>query len=345
MARYSARVGADNKLGQIADMLRAGAAPLEASEGGREILAALDDLNRLVGQELRVFATTLGSRRFNARVYFFEQVRKGKKGRWQSDGVQLAEPEFIPGGPDHLRALMGGVLAKETTTTGRMAMWVRGMPEVDDNTFFVFVMHSSGFETALSLGEKGWSHMRIAGPQLELTLSAMLRPRPSRMVVWDTLIEAQMKVMDSGLRADFTELWKDHTRSPMTDELWGQFLEMIFLRGDQLLFLHEVGRATAVNLLRESQKLQGVLVHTVENVLAEYKEKMAQLEKSHSRALTKFKTDMERHRAAKDVATKRVTQLEREAQELRNQLKQAGPAGASVGREQTLGRALDRFFG
>jgi polyhydroxyalkanoate synthesis regulator phasin len=344
MPRYSANAGIEHKLGQIADLLRAGAEPLEASDGGREILASLDDLNRLVGQELRVFGRTLGSRRFNARIYFFDRVRKGNRTRWQLDGVQMAEPEFLPGGPDHLRALMSSVINSDKTKSARMAMWVRAMPEVDDNTFFVFIVHSSGFETALSLGEKGWAHMRIGATQLELTLSTMMRPRPSRLVVWETLIEAQMRVMDTSLRADFTELWKDHTRSPMTDELWRQILEMICLRGDNLLFMHEIGRATAVTLVEESQKLQGALVHLVENILAEHKEKMSQVEKGHARALAKFKTDTERHRAAKEVATKRVGQLEREMQELRNQLKQVGPGGVPVGREQTLGRALDRFF-
>lgn len=346
MARDSSRTGLETKLTQIADLLRDASEPLEASEDGREILAALDDLNRLVGQELRVFASSLGVRRFNARVYSFEQVRKGNRGRWQLDGVQMAEPEFVPGGPDHLRALMRSTLNTDNSKNGRMAAWVRGMPEVDDNTFFFYIIHSSGFETALSLGAKGWAHMRIGSTQLQLTLLTMLRPRPSRLAVWETLIEAQMKVMDSSLRADFTELWKDNTRSPMTDELWRQFLEMIVLSSEQLMFMHEIGRATAVGLVEESQKLQGVLVHIIENILGEHKEKMSQVEKGHARALAKFKTDMERHRAAKDVATRRVAQLEREAQELRNQLKQAGASGvgARIGREQSLGRALDRFF-
>jgi hypothetical protein len=228
----------------------------------------------------------------------------------------------------------------------RMAVWVRAMPEVSDETYFAFVVHSSGFETTLSLGEQGWSHMRIASGALEMTLSSMMRPRPSRMEIWEKLATTQMEVMDASLRRDFTELWKDHTRSPMTDELWTSILELIFLRGDLLMFMHEVGRATSVGLIQESQKLQGALVHLLDKIVSEHPEKLAQMEKTHARALAKFKADIERQKGAADVVRKRLTQVEREAHELRTQLKRVG-AGTAVSvdiNRHSIGLALDRFF-
>jgi hypothetical protein len=336
--------GLFERLHQLFDTLTEQAEPLEASSGGQEVLAAIEDLNTLVGRELRIFARAVGTRHYHARVYLLEQIRKGNRSRWQLDSVQLAEAEFMPGGPGHLRALMKGGMENIEGKGNRMAVWVRAMPEVGDNTFFAFLIHSSGFETTLSLDEKGWSHVRVNGAKLELTLGSMMRPRPSRMEIWQRLQETQIGLMDESLRGDFTELWKDHTRSPMTDELWQSILEMIFLRGDLLMFMHEVGRATSVGLIQESQKLQGALVHLVEKLVAEHNEKLAQMEKSHTRALAKFKTDLERHRSSTDVVRKRLTHVEREAQELRNQLKRAGGGGGADVSQQSIALTLDRFF-
>lgn len=346
MAKIELPAGLHEMLSDLFNSISAPAEPLEASAGGKEILASLADINSLIGRELRIYAHAVGSRRYQARVYFFEQLRKGNRGRWQLGSVEFAEPEFIPGGPDHLRTLMKAGMQNIEGKGSRIAVWVRAMPEVSAETFFAFVVHSSGFETALTLNEEGWSHVRAGSGALEMTLGSMMRPRASRMEIWQKLATTQMELMDESLRRDFTELWKDHTRSPMTDELWASILEMIFLRGDLLMFMHEVGRATSVGLVQESQKLQGALVHLFDKIINEHPEKLAQMEKSHARTQAKSKADIERHKGAADVMRKRLAQVEREAHELRTQLKRSASAGdgGGEGSRQSIGLALDRFF-
>lgn len=332
------------KIGSIREEMNAKAEPLETSESGRDILAATVAMNATVARQLKLYSRALGTRNFVARIYLMHEVRKGKRAHWEQFDVQMAEPEFIPGGPAHLQALMDRALQNQSPDSKGIAFWAHAMPKPDNDAFFVYARHSDGTEAALVQNDGHWAELGLQPTAIQLTVASLLSPRESRIEPWRRLVKGWAEIVSSDVREDFTDYMKRHKGQELTDEAWEDFVQVVFCRESLLMFLHEVARATSGPLLFESQNLLQTLVGLIEKTLEEHNEKQTQMEKTHTRALTRFKTDLARERATKDVVSKRVKQLEREATELRNQLKQAGTGQIAPESQKSLGLVLDRFF-
>lgn len=332
------------KLDNLREQMSVKAKPLEESESGRDVLAAVNDMRTTVARELKLYSRALGARRFIARLYVYREIRKGSRRRWEQVDVVLAEPEFVPGGPEHLRALMARTLEVLVPDSKSMVFWVHSMLEPDDDAFFMLARHSNGFEAALVHNGGQCIEMQLSEAAITLTLTALMRPRESRMKPWRQLAQSLTNIVDVDLREDFTGYLKQHAGRELTDESWEEFISMVFHRQSFLIFMHEIGRLTSAPILDESERLLKTLVTLVEKTLEEHSEKTAQMEKAHTRAMTRFKTDLARERATKEVVTKRIKQLQREAEELRKQIKASGAGQANASRPQSLGLALDRFF-
>jgi hypothetical protein len=312
------------------------AKPLEDSASGRDVLAAVNDMQSSVARELKLYSRAIGARQFVARLYIFREVRKGSRGRWEPVDVVLAEPEFVPGGPEHLRAVMSETLGVLVPESKGMAFWVHSTHGPDVDGFFMLARHSNGFEAALTQHGGQCTELQLSEAAITQALSDLMRPRESRLKPWRQVIKSLTSIVDVDLREDFAEYSKQHAGRELTDDAWSEFISMVFHRRSFLLFMHEIGRITSAPVLDES----GILLKT----LVALDEKTAQMEKAHTRAMTRFKADLARERATKDVLTKRIKQVEREAQESRKQLKLSGAGPTNVGLQQSVGLALDRFF-
>jgi hypothetical protein len=315
---------------------------LDSTPQGREILDMLDDIKKTVGRELGVYQRIMGARRFHGRVFTFCREKKGKRRQWVRSETQLAEAEFLGNGVPHLRTLMLDMMQAEEDKA--LAMWVHPMPSLERDVFYGFVLHPDGAEAVVIFDGGNIIPMSWGEKQRALTLEMLLRRPENSAKRWASIVKAQISVMREALREDVTEFLTKNPGS-MSDEVWEEFLHLLYARKEHLMLLQEVGRATGVSLLHESQKMVGAMVDLVEKALANHNEKLAGMEKTHARALKRFKTDLDKYRSARDVAASRTKQLEREMQSLRKQLQRTGSSTQSEQSNQnSIGLALDRFF-
>lgn len=319
------------------------AEPLESTEDGREILEMVEHASKTIGNELMVFANAIGVRRFNARIFTFEQHKKGKRKQWQLCDVQPAAPEFLSGGAGSLRALMRGAMS---VTEGKtIAVWVNAMPVSNEQVFFALALHQNGLEAAFAIGGRHWSPLSLGEASLEMTLGVMLsRPSAREGSRWDAMIRAQIEVMRDDLREDMAEFLKSEGGSDLTDERWEELLHLIYGRRNHLVLMQEVARSCGTGLVHECQKILGAMVHLIDTALEGNSEKMASIEKTHARALKRFQTDLLKFKSGRDVATNRLKVVEKELLGLKKQLKDVGAGHQPQLSEGSIGTALDRFF-
>lgn len=324
--------------------LEESAVPLEDTPEGLDILAVVEEASKDVGKELLLFANAIGVRKFNARVFSFEQHKRNKRMQWRLCDVQPADPELLSGGADNLRALMHGSMG---IADGKaVSLWVHPMPAGDMQVFMAYVLHQDGLDAAFAVHGKRWVSMGLQGGPLELTLEMMLKRGSSRQSNrWSAMISAQKEVMRDDMRDDMEAFLSSQGAKPLTDRSWEGLLSLIYERKHHLVLMQEVARSCGTPLIHESQRLLGAMVHLVDTALEGNTEKMANMEKAHGRALKRFQTDMLKFKSGRDVATNRLRVVEKELMGLKKQL-----AGVGSGERNTtsasssIGTALDRFF-
>lgn len=322
------------------------AAPLESTPEGIELRDAIDVAKTNIEAELRLYGDAIGSRGYVARAFILLRERKGKRDRWRLEKVVLAPPNMLHGTRESLQAFLSAALEAEGGVG--VALWVRGMPAPAEEGFFAYAMHSSGLDTALVMRADGWTGMRRGPQRLAMTLAGMVREKDADAKRWDDMTEAFIGLSRTRLREPIAALFVANN-AVLTDETWEEVLNIIYRGEENLGFLKEAARSMGTPLIYETQRLQGAMVHLVTKALAAYTNKIDDIDKSHARALKRFKADRDSHRAAKDTAVNRARQLDREIASLRRQLKEsaaAAPAGGqvSVAPENFVGLALDRLF-
>jgi len=330
-------------LSQLAEMMQQPPASLEDSPSGRDILSCMKHAEKFVGRELTLFARAVGAHHFNARLYVFEEVRKGKKSHWNLVEVNPAAPQFLPDGITHLAAL--ATVAMETHEGNCVAIWVNPLPMIHPGAYFGLALHKGGSIAPIRIDGSAWAPLEVGDAALRLLVDAMLHPTRATERRWSTIVNKQLGVMRSGMRDDVEAFLEEQGLPGLTDARWEELLSIIYLRKDHLMLLQEVGRSSGVELVIEAQRIGSAMVDLIDKALEGNTEKMASMEKAHARALQRFKTDLAKFKAARDVAVSRTRQVEKELAHARGQLKNAGAGSVPQGgNDRSLGLALDRFF-
>jgi hypothetical protein len=328
-------------LDQLRQALEEGCEPLDTTESGRDMLSLAEAVQKSLCRELVMFARTVGARRFNARVYLYTREQKGKRKQWVLSNVFGAEPSFLPGGASHLRALMRAEL--EVAGPEAIAIWVHPMPTAENATFFGLFQHADGAEAAFALAGH-WRPLGLGPTPLDLILSTMIRPSRGDDAGWSRIVEAQTATMRLALRADVQAYLDKHSGASLEDDAWEEFIAMVYLRSEHLALLQEAARVMGMTRLHESQRLLRAMVDLVKHALENHDNKLVNMEKTHARALKRFKTDLDMYRTGRDVAVTRLKRVEQEVQDLRKRLK-ASDTGATLRQSpDAVGEALDRFF-
>lgn len=330
---------------QLADILNEKGVSLTDTAEGREFDAALSEIYKLISKELLIFAKTLGSVRFNARMYVFEQFQKNEKVAWRLKEMHSAEPDLMPHGIEQLRLMMSRMVSPEdaAASSHRIALWIRSAP--DGKSYFVLGRHSNGLETLMAFSEAGWSQLNLADSQKDFLVKGMLKPQPDRKDMWDTVHRQQFNIAQNSVRTEFNTLWKDLFEEVVPDEIWDAIYEIFYLNDEHIMLMRDVARISDAGLLAEATRLQVTLAMMFDSLTDAHKEKIAQMEKSHSRAMNKFKADVARYQAAKDIVSTRARTLEREVAVLRGELKTVNAKEKAAGQGASVGRALDQLFG
>lgn len=318
------------------------AEPLDSTSEGQDIIALVEQVRNSLGNELLVFANSLGVRKFNSRLFTYSQQKRGKRNQWQLVDVQPADPEFMSGGRDKLRALMDASLQDVEGTA--ISIWVHPLPVGDDQLFFALIVHKDGLEAPFMLNGKRWGAMGLAGASLEMTVDMMLSPSRRHEARWDRMIEAEKSVMRDEMREDIAEFVKSISGGALTDEKWDELLALIFDRSSHRELLQETARACSAGHLHEAQRLLGAMVHLIDTTLENNQEKMSGMEKVHARALKRFQTDMVKFKSGRDIAVNRLKVVEKELTGIKKQLREVGAGHQPRTIEGAIGTALDRFF-
>ena len=320
------------------------ATSLEDTPEGLDIRAVVEEASKGIGKELILFANAIGVRKFNARLFTFEQYKRGKRLQWRMCDVQPAEPELLSGGSDNLRALMHGSMGQADGKA--VSIWVHPMPAGDVEVFLAYVLHQDGLDSAFAVHGQRWKCLGLPGGALEMTLGMMLSRGSSRHSNrWSAMISAQKEVMRDDMRDDMEAFLTSQGAKPLTDRSWEGLLSLIYERKHHRVLMQEVARSCGTPLMHEAQRLLGAMVHLVENALEGNAERIANMEKAHGRALKRFQTDMLKFKSGRDVAANRLKVVEKELMGLKKQLSEAGtglrdtPSASS-----SIGTALDRFF-
>lgn len=330
------------KLDELHELMSEKPEPLDSTPAGKEILSLLEEVQREIGMELKLFSRALGARQFHARIFIFQAEKKAKRLQWKLRDVQLGEPEFLPGGPKHLQKLLLGAMKHIGGKT--IALWLHHMATPTQNdSYFAYLLHHEGQEATYQYSEGGWSPLPLGeGPRL-LVMEMLLNPTSGAAKRWARVIEAQMHAMRKQLRDEVTA-FVEKASAGMTDELWEEFLTMIYLRKEHLMLLQEASRMAGTSVLHEAQQLLSTTLQMVDKALNAHSEKLVHLEKNHARVLKRFKTDLDKFKLTRDAAANRANQLEREVQNLRKQLQASTTGPAREQEAESLGLSLDRFF-
>lgn len=309
---------------------------------GRDILAVVEAASKTVGQQLLVFSNIIGARRYNARVFTFEHEKRGKKNPWQLADVQPADPQFIAGGADNLRSLMNGSMAQ---VEGRaISVWVHALSIGNEQRYLAFIRHEDGMEAIFVVDGKSWGAMGLAGASLEMTLHMMLSRGSRHEGRWNAMVTAEKEVMRDGLREDMENFLTSVSASGLTDEKWEEFLTLVFDRRQHRMLLQEVARSCGSGLVHESQRLLESMVDLVDTALENHSEKLANMDKAHTRALKRFQTDVLKFKSGRDIAVNRLKVVEKELLGLKKQVREIGAGHQPQSGEGAIGTALDRFF-
>lgn len=327
---------------EFRDALEERADPLDQTPQGQDILAAVEVAKKAIGRQLLVFSNAIGARRYNARIFTFAHERRGKKSNWVLSDVQPAHSQFIAEGSDNLRALMAATMGPIADRA--ISIWVHPLSVGKEQRYFAFILHKDGAEAAVAIEGSSWTPMNLGKSSMEMTLGMLISRSGRYEGRWSAMVRAEKRVMRDDLREGMENFLTSLGARGLTDENWDELLTLIFDRRSHLVLLKEVARSCGADTMGESQRLLEAMVSLVDTALENHQEKTASMEKAHTRALTRFQTDVLKFKAGRDIATNRLKVVEKELLELKKRLKDAGAGDAGSMNESSIGAALDRFF-
>ena len=327
---------------KVEEALKEEAVPLSETPGGREIDDLLNQAGPTIAHELLVYSHLSSVRRYQPRIMVFTPEKKSKRVQWVRSAIEPASADMLLGGVSHLRGLCNSVRVAEHPKA--IAIWIAPVPTPEGFQYLLYAMHGDGVEVLILTDGKAWRTGALGPRRVTLMLESLLNTSRHSEERWNAVMGSLMTMVRPDLRVDLDAFIKKCAGEELTDELFDEFLTMVYERKDNLLFVKEVARSMAGPILREAQLILTGNVEQIERVLVDKQEQTAHIKKNHERAERRFKTDLQKHKAVREVAVKRAQQLERENRSLKKQLATADANGAAPADENTLGLALDRFF-
>lgn len=321
---------------------------LEDSASGRDILAVVAELSKDLSAEFAFLHRQKDSPRYNPRVFVlkkFEAARKGDRSGWAVANIELASAPFFSENVEHLRTLMQ-TCAEHVDEKQSVSMWIHPSPPREHGQYFIYLRHVTGLECAYIADGSGqpWSQLPINLEAQDQALQALLYLPERHKEKWNLTARTQAEFVRATARDEAQQILARGGCGKLNDKTWVELTDALFQRRENVEVLKAISREMATPVVQETQHTLSLCMDLVEKALTVTDQKLAQKEKDHTRAINRFKADLQKVKMFRESSEKQARARDKELAELRRQVKASANQNGEGKNPASLAIALDAFF-